>query len=246
MAGNFWVTMTTIETREVVCSICGVKSQHHDLTSSGEYGYRDLDLRPSEMFRSTMNMWLQECPSCGLVAPDLENSEPSDQVALVSDDYMRARSNRLMSPLARRFLCRAIIEAENNRPEVAFSQTLSAAWVCDDAKQPADARILRLKAAAHLDGRWSLLQENRKLQLVDVLRRARRWAEADALMNSLESTKLDEAKIGPGVVSLQRLLIGRRDDACYSVKDALSPGPPTTKFPPTTKLMTRLRVWLGL
>ena len=238
--------MTTISQFQVRCSHCGFESKQNILTSSGEYGYRDLDLRPSEMVRSTMGMWLQECPSCGLVAPELENSEPGDKNAVNSAAYERARNNGLMLPLARRFLCRAIIEAGNNRPEAAFSQALSAAWVCDDAEQPTDARIFRLKAAAHLEGRWSLLQENRKLQLVDVLRRARRWAEADALLNSLEPTKLDEAKIGPGVVSLQRLLIGRRDDACYSVKDAISPSPPATKLPPPTKLVTRLRGWLGL
>ena len=233
--------MTTIRTSEVTCGMCGAASRHSALNSSGEYGVPDLDQRPSEMLRSTMRMWLQECPACGLVAPNLQKGGEGDRALVNSAEYRAARSNRRVPPLARRFLCRAVIEAGYNRHEGAFRQALNAAWVCDDARKNRAARTCRLKAAAYLDGRWATLEEIRKMQLVDVLRRGRRWAEADALMNSLVLKKLDEAEIRPGLVTLQWLLIGRRDDARYSLKDVFQPDPP-----PPPSIVRRLTMWLGM
>jgi ribosomal protein L37E len=60
--------MTTYTRKEVTCANCGAQSSHATLGSTNEFGSPDLDLRPPQMMRATMNAWLQECPACGLVA----------------------------------------------------------------------------------------------------------------------------------------------------------------------------------
>ena len=69
--------MTTIGKISAECVICGKESEHTSITSSNAMGSPDLDLRPPEMQRSTMEWWLQECPACGYVAPDISESVAS-------------------------------------------------------------------------------------------------------------------------------------------------------------------------
>ena len=67
--------MTTWYHQDVKCHHCGRKSQHNVLGSTNAFGSPDLDLRPPEMQRLTMEGWLQLCPHCGYCAPDLSEEE---------------------------------------------------------------------------------------------------------------------------------------------------------------------------
>ena len=70
------------------CSVCGTVSEYMALASTNNLGGGpDLDLRPAEMMRSTMNVWLQRCPGCGYVSEDVSNLSRVDREWLNSDKY---------------------------------------------------------------------------------------------------------------------------------------------------------------
>ena len=235
--------MTTIHLEDVVCSNCGAQSRHPVLGSTNQFGFPDLDLRPPEMQRSTMGAWLQECPACGLVTPSLDDKSIDDQVALKSSEYLLVRNDCSLPPLARRFMCGAIISEARREPYVAFQRMLCAAWVADDANLSELARACRLKAAAYLE-RQSGLHLPQKAQLLDVLRRAGAWDTAETLAAELAAGGLDERMAR--IVAFQVTLIGRRDGSRYTVKDAIPPSPqlPKQKVPPPPSFVTRLRHWM--
>lgn len=210
--------MTTVNSIDVACSNCGAKSPHMVLGSTNQFGSPDLDLRPPKMARSTMSYWLQECPHCGLVAPQLDAAERDDQGILTAPEYARTRADGSIPPLARRFLCRAIIVAARDDPEDAFYQSLSAAWVADDSDLEDLARTFRLKAAAFLQG-LATADPELQVQLLDVLRRAGAWDAAAALSKDLAAETLEPPL--PRIVSFQGALIGRQDRGRYTVDQAL-------------------------
>jgi hypothetical protein len=41
------------------------------VSTTNEIGSRDLDNRPAEMMRSTIQYWICRCPKCGYCAPDI-------------------------------------------------------------------------------------------------------------------------------------------------------------------------------
>ena len=57
--------MTTIGEVERTCALCGKTSEQMTLGSTNAMGAPDLDLRPSEMQRSTMYLWIEHCVHCG-------------------------------------------------------------------------------------------------------------------------------------------------------------------------------------
>jgi hypothetical protein len=154
--------MTLIFPTEITCSNCGTTSRHTTLASTNQLRAPDLDLRPSEMMRSTMSTWLQECPRCGLIAPSLDAEPPDIWGVLSAPAYRAALDDRELPDLARRFVCRAIIEQARADEAAAGQRYLEAAWVMDDKaggdydeerfgsalrRNTADVRSARMEAA---------------------------------------------------------------------------------------------------
>ncbi len=94
--------MTMIESKSVRCGHCGKSSKHMVLMSTNEFGSPDLDLRPPEMQRSTMDTWLKLCPACGYCAPNL-SQPPADPAVIQSKAYRDALGATDFPELARRF-----------------------------------------------------------------------------------------------------------------------------------------------
>ena len=63
--------MTMIDSSFERCSCCGMDVPCTLVLSSNENGPRDLDGRPAEMFRSTIEHWIRQCPKCGYCAASL-------------------------------------------------------------------------------------------------------------------------------------------------------------------------------
>jgi hypothetical protein len=59
--------MTTFFREKLTCVISGSKRKHEMLGGTNTYGSPNLDFRPTEMHRSTMDYWVQECPFCSNV-----------------------------------------------------------------------------------------------------------------------------------------------------------------------------------
>ena len=76
--------MTILRCDEVTCCYCGQVSEQISMTSSNERGSRDLDFRPAEMYRSTMNSWLQECPHCHFISTSISTRLAGFETAAVA------------------------------------------------------------------------------------------------------------------------------------------------------------------
>ena len=80
--------MTTFLQEKLTCVICGSTSKHEMLGSTNTYGSPDLDLRPPEMHRSTMDYWVQECPFCGYVYSSIEKNVNKSNNTIPSKVYV--------------------------------------------------------------------------------------------------------------------------------------------------------------
>jgi hypothetical protein len=210
--------MTSFDEQIVRCSCCGVTSAHEVLASTNRMGSPDLDQRPPEMMRSTMDTWLQECPSCGYVAKDLRKGHAGDQALVRSEGYKALRTGSHASGLSCRFLLRAALSIHHGDKETVFDHTLSAAWIADDLGLFDAAKTLRRQAAAYVLQAAS--SPDLRLRLLDVLRRSSEWDGATSLAAEMMAESLEHPL--SAIVRFQSDKIKSRDDSCYSVAEALS------------------------
>jgi hypothetical protein len=214
--------MTTYFDTNETCAHCGTESEQTALGSTNAFGSSDLDLRPPEMKRSTMSTWVQVCPSCGYVAPNLATPVP-DRDVLTSTLYRDQLDDNRYPELARRFLAWSLLLAGTN-PDLAGQACLYAAWVCDDHGPAELAAACRSRAAEHIErGKpFPDTQQGvtRGAVLVDILRRAGRFAEAGKECEALLACT-SARDILRQVLEFQQGLIARGDIAAHAVQEAL-------------------------
>lgn len=180
--------MNTYGSRQVRCAVCGTESEQLRVDSAESFGWPDLDLRPPERRRSTMQAWLQECPSCGFVAADL--SKVSDaEIAAISGPEAEPTWKEMLAdrsesgPLSLRFDRRAFIERQMHRYGLAGFRMLCAAWDADDRNDTQSAIAYRAEAATLLETALTNRPDAKEatdwtVQLVDILRRLGKWDAA--------------------------------------------------------------------
>ncbi|MCW5715234.1 MAG: hypothetical protein KIT43_12040 [Bauldia sp.] len=215
--------MTTIVTETVTCRSCGTASEQEKLAGTTSFGWPDLDLRPPEMRRSTMRLWLQDCPSCGFVAADLSNASDAEKDAIKGERWNDAAADRAgPDALTKRFARRAIIETHLGRHGLVGFRLLCAAWDAED-RGDASANDYRGDAVAHLGTALSDDPDAKEatdwtLQIVDALRRSGRFEEAEEYADRLighASAKID------AIGRFQLRLILDDDSRRYTMGDAL-------------------------
>lgn len=214
--------MTDYDERKLKCYCCGKLSKHWELMSSNSFGSRDLDQRPSGMFRSTVASWLQECPYCGYVAPSIDKGDARAKSFVDTAEFRAASLDPLAEPDSRRFLVRAAQDAFYGDRRAAFLNTLRAAWCADDSGRTSDATALRLKAAGHL-GEGPLTSIDTRLLLLDVLRRAASWEAAAALIAELTSEELEHPFAE--IVAFHRNKVEAKDSGRYTIAQAYTSKP---------------------
>lgn len=200
--------MTTYFTNKVQCSACGTECEQTLLGSTNSFGSPDLDLRPPPMQRTTMNAWLQQCRSCGYVAPDLSDAVP-DRAMLASAEYQSVLRDVALPPLTRRFLAYGLLVRGTSAQQSAFA-CLRAAWVCDDAGETERAAACRGQAITQFE-RCITHEDNEQSHTVaaiyiDVLRRAGRFAEAGKVCETVLAF--------PGLTDILRQVIRYQQDLC--------------------------------
>lgn len=216
------MTMTRVQT--IACAVCATRSVHTLMTSSGAYGSYDLDLRPPPLLRHTMNLWLQQCPTCHYVNDRLDH-RLADAAAIVYSPEYRAIAQLDPEPeLVQRFKRHALLLAD--QPLSAAKALLHAAWVCDDHGHLALARACRDECADLMIGVDNAGPAEPQLRsqtvLVDVLRRAERFDEAEEwLERLLEQPGLTDPMIR--VLHYQRRLLQAGDVGRHEVETALRP-----------------------
>lgn len=214
--------MTTIFTDFRTCAVCREVSAFRVMGSTSIFGSYDLDLRAPPLKRHTMSLWLQDCPECGYINHSVEDLVPDAAAVVRSPEFQELRVDAVAPPLVSAFKRHALIVSVD--PIEAGWSLLHAAWVYDDLEQQDGARECREGCAdlwAGVD--WPSDEPGVRNQavLVDVLRRAGHFEEADAL---IERLSLHPA-ITDGmtrVLHFQRRLIAREDLERYSCEQALA------------------------
>jgi hypothetical protein len=219
--------VTSYATESRKCSNCGQEVELRLLLSTSTFGSPDLDLRPPKMGRSTMRDWLQECLQCGYVNDDIRKPTGGAGSVLTSAAFVELAQDDSLPELARRFARYSLLQSAN--PRVAGIALIRAAWACDDANQPEEAKGFRSRAADTLlplhaspDG-----EDTTTLAtiLVDVLRRAERFGEAKDLARSLQShTTVQSNELMLSVLDFQISLCEAGDVASHILDECLPAG----------------------
>jgi len=213
---------------EARCAVCGTESRQARFRPVPPEGPPDLDLRPSEPLRSTMGGWLQQCPHCGYVAPDIAHAHPAAIEAVGTAPFRALIADSSHPPLSRRFLAYAYVLEETGALHAAAEATLQAAWAADDARKPDLARAWRGEAVA-LWRAGPPLDSEQTIRIVDALRRAEAFDDAGATAAQLAASHPPDAVAG--VVALEQRLIALEDAGRHTVSSAL---PPPSRRPHAT------------
>lgn len=236
--------MTTYYHENRTCALCGQSSEHLRLGSTNAFGSPDLDLRPPEMNRSTMEQWIEECPHCGYSYTTIDvkvagvdslsqllaemDETPASQLWRRLFNEYPLKTERTAAPentLVRRFLTASKIAQIAGSADEAAHYALCAAWAADDNNDFATASICRDRTAEFLRGIWletdqpSEIRTVNATRLTDVLRRAKHWDEAIALCEQLLAGDLDETI--RAVLTFQREASVKKDAACYTIAEAI-------------------------
>lgn len=210
------------------CGVCGRESRQPPFRPPPPEQAPDLDLRPGEPVRSTMGRWLQQCPHCGYAAPQIAKAHPAAAAAVVAAPFRALLQDASHPPLARRFLAWAHVLEETGALHAAAEATLQAAWVADDVGKPDLASAWRQDAVA-LWRSGPPLDAEQTVRVVDALRRAEAWGDAEATAADLARQSPPEAVAQ--VIALERRLIASQDSGRHTVASAL---PPPSRRPHVT------------
>ncbi|GAB4176096.1 MAG: hypothetical protein Kow00108_11420 [Calditrichia bacterium] len=218
--------MTTSIKISKKCSVCDKTSEHEELTSTNSFGSPDLDLRPPEMKRSTMNLWIQCCPHCGYCAPDISGYVLDFVPDIVkSEAYQEQLKDKKYPELANWFLCSAMLLEREKKYEEAGQYCLNAAWACDDAEEEEEAVQCRKKAIEFLkmakEAKQSFSQKpgEEEALLADLYRRTSQFDLAIQICN--EGIKEQPQDQLVKILKYQIELCRKRDNTCHRIEEAL-------------------------
>lgn len=218
--------MTTMSRDRVRCYACGTESVQTVIRSTNAFGPPDLDTRPPEMERSTIEAWVQRCPSCGYCAASLEDDSPHVREVIKRPEYAAQSRRRGFPKLANSFCCESLIAAEAGDLARATWRLVHAAWACDDAGREKAAVECRRRAAEMLQRAESAGQRVADQPgaavaiLVDLLRRAHQMESAAAVLSARSQEASD--KVICRVLEYQSRLIARRDTSRHTIDEALA------------------------
>jgi hypothetical protein len=196
-----------------ICAGCGVAVPDPYRAPTPELA-PDLDLRPGEPTRSTLPHWLQQCPGCGAVAPDLSVLYGTASAIVALPAYRRVQG----PDYAVAFLRWAAICQAAGDPRNTGEAFLQAAWAADDAgDEPNAAQWRRLAARA-----WAETESfELALRQIDALRRAGDFPQAEAAAGRLAKQGPDETTAQ--ILTFQRARIAAKDTGRHLMSSALRP-----------------------
>lgn len=212
--------MTLINEIEMKCSVCAKTSRQPVLLSSNQMGYQDLDTRPSEMYRHTMETWVLECPHCGYVATSLDDDLIISSDYLKSEEYKTCGGIEFQSNLAEKFYKQYLIENEKFEDIHAFFGLMHCAWACDDAKDWQNSKLARQTAIRTVN---KIIKSKEKditdliVMKADLLRRT---CEFDQLIKEYENFKLEDELLDK-IIRFQVEKAHEKDSSCYTLREVL-------------------------
>jgi len=196
-----------------VCAACGSPAAPAFRAPPAELA-PDLDLRPGEPTRSTLLDWLQTCPNCGAVAPDLAQIYGTAAAIVASPAYRGVEGpDYALAFLRWAAICQQAGDARNSGEAY-----LQAAWAADDIEDTANAIIWRRRAAHE----WAQTDSmTLALRRIDALRRAGDFGPAGRVADQLANDEPDEATAQ--ILTFQRARIAAGDTGRHLMSSALRP-----------------------
>jgi len=214
--------MTTLDYTRKVCFVCKTEDEYTIIGSTNRFGSPDLDTRPPEMIRSTIDYQVQHCPSCHYCARDISDGN-ADVIPIVkSDEYQRQAENSFYPRLGDAFLCEAVIEEKQGDYESAAWSAIHAAWSCDDRGSVEAAQKCRLRAIELIGqaekNNQAIAAEDGSCDLIkiDLLRRAGEFDQA--LVITENTLKTDVGDFIRKILQFQKQLILQKDRDCYDLE----------------------------
>ena len=217
--------MTTVTTMVRVCAVCGTESEMNVVVSTSAFGSPDLDTRPPAPMRHTIGLRVQQCPTCGYCAGNIEEAHPGTAERVATDAYRARLEDPAYPTLANRFRALAWLRGEEGRYAEAAWAAIQAAWMCDDHQVDEAAVACRREAAERIVRAQERAQPITQQQgaapllLVDLLRRAGDMALAHAVLEGHRET-IPEGLLTQ-LVSFEEALLQAGDRGCYTVARAL-------------------------
>lgn len=206
--------MTTVFSEKVKCPICESEIEIYLIGSTNRMGAPDLDLRPPEMMRSTMNQWTHECPNCSYVSCDFTRNPTVDKEFLESDFYQSCDGFDFKSDLAKVFYREFLIESST---ENKFYALLHCAWACDDADDSQNACKIRRKSLDLIDFliENDIDRQNHELMKADLMRRSRMF---DEVIQKYSSKDFGDDTLNR-IAKFQVEKSCDKDTSCYTLED---------------------------
>ena len=214
--------MSTFDFVEVRCAVCGATERFRVIRSTNAFGSADLDLRPPEMQRSTMPLWVQQCPACGYAADAISDETSVTREWLQSEAYQTCDGIAFSSDLAITFYRQHMICLQENDERKAHYALLHAAWACDDAFDAENAAICRKRAIPPLEAMIRSANDEEKDTMLmvkaDLLRRS---GQFDRLIDEYADVKMKD-KLLSMLLAFQLQKAREKDAACYRVSEAVA------------------------
>ncbi len=211
--------MSTQGFEDHTCAVCGKTRRYIVLTSTSAFGSPDLDLRPPELERSTMGLWVHECPDCGYIGRKVSDRTTVTEEYLQTPEYRSCDGIAFGEALAARFYKLCMLDLRDGNTIGAFRSLLRAAWVCDDGEEEENARkcrLLSLPLVSKLIGDDREDRDTLRLVKADVMRRAGLFSQ---LKEQYASVRFGEELLDQ-ILAFELSLAGKEDAACYTVDDA--------------------------
>lgn len=216
--------MTTIYKGMKTCVLCGKTSEHAKWSTTSAVGSPDLDTRPPEMERSTIDMWIQTCPSCGYCAPSISERIKKASEVVDSDSYRQQLNNLEFPKLANAFFCYSLIQENAGKFAQAGWSSVHAAWACDDDGSTASAETCQKRAVNLLqkaranNQRFAEQHGVEEALMVDLLRRSGQFEEALRICD--DGLKKEPGELLADILRFEKMLIGKADNTCHLVSEA--------------------------
>jgi len=215
--------MTNIVPATKKCIMCGKESKHYILLSTCIFDPPDLDTRPSEMSRGTMEEWIQVCPHCGYVSYDLEKIpeylfREGIEVVMKSKEYKTGKPFNFTrnEKLAKNFYRFYLIHKYADELEEAFSDIRCAAWDCDDNNDYANASALRKLGMEIMDKIFEDMDDKRSNYLLSRADFLRRTGQFDAVIKEFTNIKFKK-ELYNEIIAFQIAKAKEKDTRCYTV-----------------------------
>ena len=215
--------MTKYITEISKCGVCGKESEVDCLSSYSSFGGCDLDSRPPEMHRFTLD--LSVCKHCGYVDEDIADGEPELLEYINSKKFKTCDELNPQSAEVKKYLRYALLQVHMKNTENVFYGYLNAAWAYDDLVEikPSDksrygayaCRLRAIRAVSALLCREIDDVETLKCIKADLLRRVEKY---DEVIKEYQNEVFENQLIGQ-IIKFEIELSKKRDSAAHNIKE---------------------------